>query len=482
MRHALANVFLVSTLGGCSLVYNPSNIPTPDPDARPSDAMADAEVIVDADPTMLTLEAVSPTILVEGQGVGGSRPALVVVHGHHIVQENTTVTITAAAGEKRTPMVMVDNEALQTDGNGRRLAIPVTVPVDETLGAGETISLDVTVTHEGSLGPVTQTLPGALMLRGLAELDGDAPAGLPAGVSEFSRVNITGGTLVAAAGAAAPVRIRSTSSLTIATESSVNVSAAGPTPGPGGGRGGNGGAGGLLDGDPGKAGEGPAAGQTSGANAGYVGNSQLTTLDNPNRSSGGAGGNGAILGARGGNGGGGGGSIELTAAGDLSIVNLAARGAAGESSGVANPGGGGSGGIVLLRAGGTLTAGTIDVGGQPIAGRVRFDAGGAATLQNQEAHYRGPMFASVPLITTQARPQITVTGGALTGFRYYIVSEDGADVRGPFDDTVANNGMKTLTLAGELFPGLNELCLLVEGATATSDTRTCIHVVHLYRP
>jgi hypothetical protein len=481
MRHALANVLFASTLGGCSLVYNPSNIPLVDPDAQPVDAMADAEVVFDADPTMLTLEAVWPKTLVEGQGDGGSRPALLVIQGHHMVPEETSVTLSVSDGEKRTVNVLVDNAALQIDANGRRLAIPVTVPVDEELGAGETVTLDVTVTQDGTFGPVSKTLEGALVLRGLAELDGNAPGGFPAGISEFSRVHITSGTLVAASGATSPVRIRSRSSLTIDTQSSANVSAVGQSPGPGGGAGGMGGAGGLLSGSAGKAGGGPAPGQTSGANASYIGDSQLTTLDNPNRSSGGAGGNGALLGQRGGNGGGGGGSIELTAAGDLTIKDVLARGAAGESRGVANVGGGGSGGIVFLRAGGAVTAGTIDVGGHPTPGRVRIDAGTSVTVA-QEGYYRGPMFVSVPLITTEQRPQITVSGGPLTGFRYFIVSEDGADVRGPFDETIANNGLKTLSLAADLYPGLNELCLLVEGAIATSDTRTCIHVAHLYRP
>jgi hypothetical protein len=473
------SIALLALLSGCSLVYDPSKL------SPKVDAMPDAEPVFDADPTMLAVEGVTPTMIVEGQGDGGSRPALVVIRGQHMVLDGLAVSVTATAGATDTPHFTIDPK-IEIDANGRRLAFAITLPVDEDLDAGETIGLDVTVTQNVLGAPLSKTLVNAITIRGLDELDGAAPAaGFPPGVSEYSRVNITSGTVKATANTdpsiiTNPVIIRATSTLTIDPAATITVAAAGRIGGPGAGSGGTGGAGSLLGGDDGAPGTGPAPGTASGAPGNFIGDSQLTALAAPNRGSGGAGGHGGeLLAGAGGAGGGGGGSIELTAGGDLSIGNVNARGAAGANG--ANPGGGGSGGIILVRAGHNLTAGTLDVTGFPNAGRARFEAAGTATVQSTTA-YTGPMFVEPPTIVTIERPELSVVGGPLTGFSYFIVNDDGTDVRGPFEDTIAQNGAKSVPLAGALFPGLNNVCLLVAGAAATSDTRNCIEIIHLYRP
>ena len=64
MRYALARLVLLPLLGGCSLIYNESNIPPSAPDAFEPDA----EVIVDADPSMMKITGVTPGVITEGQG------------------------------------------------------------------------------------------------------------------------------------------------------------------------------------------------------------------------------------------------------------------------------------------------------------------------------------------------------------------------------------------------------------------------------
>ncbi len=484
MRDAVAALTVAATLGGCSLIYDPSNIPSGRGDAPidpPIDARPDAEVIVDSDPGRLELTSVAPAEIFEGAGGGGSRPVVLLIEGTDMASPGTTVAITANAAATKTPMLLVDTASVQIDGNGHRLAVAVALPVDSMLTAADSIPLDVTVTKPVAAGPpLVRKLEGMVVLKGLPELDGAAPAGgLPAS-SEYSIVNVTSGTLRGMAGLTEPVRLVSRSSMTIAAAVTVTFDASGRTPGPAGGAGGMGGAAGGLAGNPGMAGGGPEGGVPSGGAGRFTAAPQLTTLENPNRSSGGAGGQSTTLQA-GADGGGGGGSVVLHAAGDLTVGGITARGAAGGTTG-ANPGGGGSGGVVWLRAGRHLTAGALDAAGVPNAGKVRFDAGGTASVVNAGNHHRGPMFVNMPSITTLERPTVMVSGQPLTQFSYFITNAAGSEVRGPAAATTANNGLANVTLAHDLFPGINDICLLVEGAPLQSSTRTCIQVVHLYRP
>lgn len=484
MRYSLALV-LVPMLSGCSLIYNESNIPPATPDAFEPDA----EVVFDADPTMLKLTGVTPAEIKEGQGAGGSRKALLVIDGEHMVKANLMVMITASAPLTKTPLLMVDTAGIDVDSNGRRLAVPVTLPVDDRggsvgLNAGDSVALDITVIQTVPGGPtLTRVLPAAVMLRGLDERRGVAPtAGFPA-FSEFSEVNLTSGTVKGTTNLAMPIVITATASITIAAAVTVDLSAVGMTGGPAGGNGGMGGAGGLAGGNSGAPGTGPAPG---GASAGgrYEGDEQLTSLDGKNRSSGGGGGDGAgvLNGSAGGNGGGGGGSIEISAGGDVMVGNVTANGAAGTVTN-ASTGGGGSGGVVLVRAGGALTAGTISVvgmgNGQP--GRGRYD-GKTATVANPSALFRGPMMVDAPLVTNAEKPTVTVSGQPQKNFQYFFSSANGVDESSLFADSFPGSGSKTLTLAGSLYPGLNKLCLVVAGGDKTSATRNCIDIAHLYKP
>ncbi len=474
MRYALAHVVLMSTLGGCSLIYNESNIPTPDPDAGP-DAEIDAEIIIDADPSMVMITGVKPTTLIEGQGAAGSRSAVLVVDGEHMVKANLMVMVTANAAATKVPMLLVDMAGIDVDANGRRLAVPISLPVDTGLAAGETIPLDITIvqTVPGSM-PLTRTLPAALTLRGLDELTGVAPAaGFPA-LSEYSSINLTSGTVKGTTGLTEPVVIRATASITLAPAVTISVNATGMVGGPAGG---NGGMGGAALGNPGQPGTGPAPGAPSGGIGRYEGDEQLTSLTMKNRGSGGAGGSGATL-SPGGNGGGGGGSIELSAGGDVTVGSISATGAAATTTG-----GGGSGGVVLVRSGRTLAAGTITVTsmGNGEAGRGRFDAS-TATVANAGSLFRGPMFVTAPLVTNLQRPMLTVLGQAQKMFQYYFSNDDNTAETMLFRDGLLANGMKTFELAAPLYPGLNKLCLVVDGGDKTSPTQNCIHLALLYKP
>ncbi len=475
MRPHLARLCLASSLGGCSLLYNPSNIGEP-MDARP----IDAPPIFDADPSMLTLTKAFPSVLYEGTGEGGSRPAVVVVEGMHMVPTNLKVTITKAATATKTPLVVVDNAAIKLEANGLRLAVPVTLTVDLLLG-NETVALDITVTQDSPAGPVSKTLSGMVTLQGLPEI---LPTTTPlptliGGVNEFSKVQRSTGTFTIAS-STMPISIRSRSSLDLGGVTSLSVSANANNPGPGGFAGGPGGS--TVT--PSGAGMGPAGGAASGGAAGFTTDPTIFTLGLPFRGSGGGGGQGAAT--TGGPGGGGGGSIELSAGGDLKVGDLTAKG--GTPPANLNIGGGGSGGVILLRAGRHLEGGALDVAGTgtAAAGRVRYDAGGTVTLANAGTFYRGAMFVDPPLITTSETPTLDVAGTKLTSFKYYILNATGQVVNGPFTGNVPDNGPASIMFGSgptdRLFPGLNRVCLVLGTGDASADTRNCADIAFVYQP
>src|SRR5262249_54050143 len=76
---------LAPALAGCSLIYNPNNLPN---------QVIDAPVpVADANDSMLMLLDVQPAVINEGQGDGGSAPALFVIHGHNFVNNNLKVVL-----------------------------------------------------------------------------------------------------------------------------------------------------------------------------------------------------------------------------------------------------------------------------------------------------------------------------------------------------------------------------------------------------
>ena len=478
---------------GCSLLYNPSNI-SPVVDASP-----DAEIILDADPTQLRLEKVSPTVFYEGRGSDGGRPALLVVHGEQIVP-GAVISISVHGGGT-VPIASVG--PTEVAANGRMAAAPVVIAVDPTLATGQTIRIDVTVTQPGPSTPIAATIDSAspsedipvLSITGLDELEGQ-DVSLPTGVHEYSRVAITGA--LTASDAAQPLVIRAQASIAIA---SASVSAAGQGSGPNGNNGGSGGSGVL--GAPGLAGAGPGGGITSGGGGGFAAKGADGAAVNTggaasgfaaipsfaaNRSSGGAGGNGGLLGAMGGAGGGGGGTIELSAGGTVMVGTLESKG--GDGTTAANTqGGGGSGGVILVRSGASIQATAIDVAGGVgdgigSVGRIRTDGPNVPTTT--PAAYRGPSLAAdTPVITRGAAPMLTVFGERLKTFSYFISDENSSNIHGPFDVTTSGASQNSFSLDEPLFRGLNTICLLVEQAVLVEEkpeARNCIEVVYLYTP
>lgn len=502
-QHLAKLVLLSMPLGGCSLIYSSDRLPALN-DAPPADV----------EPFSITLERVSPAVLLEGQGEGGSRPAVLVVHGTNIAA-GATVMVTTHRGEMSNASVMVDNAAAVVDAYGQSIAVPITLGVDKNIGPSQLIRLDVTVIQPPPNAEVRATLGDdedpVLTLQGLPELDG-TPDAMMLDAPLYSRIDATD---IPIAGRTAPLILRSTSSITIGGAGPLALNAVNREPGPGGLRGGEGGAGSLLGtGIDGKQGDGDGGGRQNGGGAGFsqmgepgtggsgpiTGEASLTTLGGKNRASGGAGGKGANLVAnpKGGDGGGGGGTLELTAGGDLKVSVLieAKGGIGGQGSGTASAGGGGAGGVVLLRAGGALildqgvtaTGGPRGPGGNIAAGkgsdgRVRVDTPDPSSqiVSTPAVGYRGPRFDPMtPMVVREEKPQLTFVGQPGALIKYTI--EGGEDrTLGPIEITLMGTGKTTVPLGMPLFRGLNRLCALVTGVTERRDeAENCITLAYLY--
>lgn len=476
MGERLAKLLLLTIpLGGCSKLYDPERLskatdaPRPPPDVFP----CEMEVT-----DLATLE------LVEGAGTGGSLPALLVVLGKNLVNQNTSVTITPLAGTPKAPMLEIDSAKLEVGEYGEQLAVPITLPVDPTFPAGSPVAFDVTVAQDCIEGQKTATIPGRLTYRPLNELtDGGmtTPLLIDGGVHEFSQIDVV--TRVITPGPNnknRPIVLRSTSSVKIAKAISVNANAT-----IGGNGAGNGGAGGSGLGGAGSPGTGPKPGLSSGNPGGFhTDDPGLTTLEEPNRGSGGAGGNGSALGP-GGDGGGGGGSIEISAGGNLEVGAITARGAAGQGgAGGGAAGGGGSGGVIFLRAGGTLTAmGDIDVRslGTGARGLARYDARGMAMVRPGETgtgHYRGPMVVMYPMIVRSPTPAFTVVGKPLESFQYFAIKQGGA-VSAVSTALAGADGTARVVFTEKLAPGANQICVIPTPGTPTAETRNCVSIAYL---
>ena len=486
---------LVALACGCSLIYNPSNLPTVNPDAD-----IDAKLVADADPSMLTLTHVTPSLLIEGEGTGGGRSRVLVVHGVHLVPGAQVAVALHGGG---TAKVTVDNTAAQVSDDGYMVAVPIVVDVDPDLDAGMLVRLDVTVTQPNGDSTIAKTLDmledpaGApvVQIKGLDELTGAAVA-LPSGVNEFSSVDITGG-VTAATPANGPVIVRASSSVSITGTSHVN--AVNKVGGAGAASGGTGQTA-LAAATPGM---GLGGGRVSGGGGSYgskgggsspdpVGTAALATLDLPNRGSGGAGGNLTVLGGVGGAGGGGGGSIEITAGGTLVLGTVEAKGGPGVNAG-GDDGGGGSGGTILLRSGVSVMATAVSAAGGPAGGtgvgvggdgRIRIDAPTMVPSGTTPELYRGPSFlADTPLITRNERPSFQVRGARLRGFSYFFLNAAQTNMRGPYTLTFSPSGDGEFQLEEALFEGVNLLCMQVEGAEIADqrpEARNCIEIVYLY--
>ncbi len=522
LRTGLVALVAATPFAACSILYNPNNLARPDAGADTVDAeVLDAEVLYDANPDLLTLESVEPSVLEEGQGTGGSYATVLVIHGQHFVTNNTTVAIAAHDGSGPVAQITVDNSLLDISADGRLLAVPISFAVDITKGkAAPRVRVDVVVSQMGSTGPVMRTLATlpadapVLQLAYLDELTNASPefmAGqIVPGIYRFARVIVTGGLRPSTNGG--PLRITAVSSISITgvtdAKAVLGIASGG---GNGGGNGGGtstlgpavaggtgaGGGGGKSSGGGGGFGEAGAGGTAGGSTSGDEGLRDLGLA----RSSGGGGGVGGVgVTAQGGGvGGAGGGTIELTAGGDLTIGDLTTIGGDGTPTAAANNGGGGgggSGGTVLLRARrilsftSVLATGGLAGGGGSVTsfaggvGRVRIDVPTLAFDSTPPA-YRGPTLAlGSSLIVRTAHPTFAVIGAKNRSFGYFFTNSNGTQ----FGTTqlIGPTGAQNLTLPIEkpLGRGINHFCLLVAGATAASppEAMNCSDIVYLYSP
>jgi hypothetical protein len=495
MYRRLAGCVLV---GGCSLIYNTGNIPHPQPDA-----MIDAPLVA----TALSVKDVSPLRIDEGQGDGGSRPAVLVLHGENFVP-GAQVVISSPAS------ISVMQATPSHDGT--LLAVPVTAHVDPA-GENTMITLSVQVTQpDGMGGTVTQPLTG--MPPTLYAHD-ELTTGAPTPGQLYSKVELSG-SITLPAGTASPYVLRAVSSVTVgaitanggdASTTSGGMGGAGATAGgaqaqdgggAGGGKKGSDGSSGLLGGLGGDGGgggfatAGVAGGDNGGGAAGVMnGDDGISSYMANTPSGGGGGGHFAGLAGmpgNGGGGGGGGGIVELTAGGDLTcgaINNTGGTGAPGGSGNGGGGGGGGAGGVIVLRAGGVLTSGTLTAtggtggaasgggagtGGAGSVGRIRWDNAGATSVTASPAAVRGPAFVSTSVIT---RSQIvSLVGGPGKTLTPYINGTAAADIA-----LDGSTGSADVMLP--LVAGYNEVCVVVAGGTLKHDASSeCIGLAYLPGP
>jgi hypothetical protein len=489
------------SLAGCSLIYNPANLPDPRTDGDlPPDVMPDSEDKLDANSALLSIDEVFPVEIFEGTGTGGSRQGILTVHGMNIVA-GAKISVASHAGSLGDPKITIDDANTDVAANGNIVAAPFTLDINDQLADGARIRLDVTVTQPNGASTVSATLQetergtAALEVVGLDELTGPA---VVTGSKEYSEVNAD--SITATPAVAMPVIIHARGRINVT--GAVTANANGIDGGAGGNKGGAGGP--ILN--PGQPGDGPGGagtgGQpgTNGGGGGFFavgggaggpasGQPELLTLDVPNRSSGGGGGNGrAVLnGGAGGFGGGGGGSIALTAGGTISLTTIEAKGANGENVDNSNgDGGGGSGGVVLLRGAEVTATINVDGGGGGSTGsigRSRVDAGTKAAAT---AAYRGIMLdKATPIITKDPTPEITVYGADNVSFKYRIKSLTSSQVSNNLDGSIGPDGENTFDLGAELFRGLNEVCVFVPGADLVNqrdEARNCVQIVYLFTP
>ncbi|MFT3696003.1 MAG: hypothetical protein QM831_22895 [Kofleriaceae bacterium] len=475
--------------GGCSIIYNPGNIPDRKDDAIPVDAAADA------DPSMLVLISSDTTTVNEAEG-SGCRPNVLVLRGHNFVNSNTVVTLSPHAGQpdlgSGTPVVTLDASQLAIAGDGDTIAIPIRVDQSDAFKGSNSVRYDITVSQDAQSGRVTQTLTTnpdpngngadvpALTVHGLDELYQGSGSAVAIATNEmpplYSIVEVTSVT------GTGPVRIHAVGHITIA--GTINFSANGQTGGPGGG---NGGVGAGITGAGVTSGTGPNGGAPN-APGKYKGDDQVSQFakgDNAS-SGGGGGGGGGLLGA-GGAGGGGGGEIEIGAGGDVTIGTLTAKGGTGATS--SNNGADGTGGVVVIRAGGTVkatsgkavdvTAGSGTIVSDP--GRARIGGEDVSAITASPKYSRSPTwFASTPMVVRKEQPALNLNGEPGQNVQYYVTNYNGTDTRGPATVPVPPNGMASFTSGLQFYRGLNKLCAYVPDAnTAAVDGGQCIWIAYL---
>lgn len=500
MRQHLAKLIPAMFVGGCSLIYNVSTIAQPVIDAAP-DAVADAAI--DANVSALTIDSLAPATLFEGQGDGGSRPAILVIHGSNIVTGAQVSVISLG----NPVMITVDNANAVVASASDFIAVPVTAHVDSSVHDGDMIALHVQVSQQAPTGMVTQSLDGMLTLHGYEEL-----TSLPATVSAstlkpmYSKVAVPNSTTFTGT-ANQPVLIRAISSIRFGDNANVtyDITARGgdANAGAGGGGGPGGCAGGpavgdgncaggghhgsnpsLLNNGGGGGGAGFASNGTpgSGAGAGTGGlpsGEDMISLYTANQPSGGGGGGSGTL-SSGGGGGGAGGVVELSAGGNVVVGNIDVSGGAGAV--VGSGGGGGAGGVIMVRAGGSLATGTLTsnggngagTGGAGSVGRIRWDAPSGAAPTATPSAFRGPAFVTPLRITSTT---LTLIGTPNRKFDVYWTDAAGQHT-GAIG--VAFDATSMATINPGLMRGYNRVCItLMNGMQGGPESDKCIDVAYL---
>lgn len=483
-------------LAGCSLIYNPNNLPDP----RIIDA-----AIVDSNACALRIDGIAPQFIDEGQGDANSPPALLVLHGNNFVNANLKVELKAPDGV--TVHLEPVTDALAS-ADTTYLAFTVAAHVD--LDLVTSVPLDVTVTQDCTGGaPASKTLSGMLALNGLPELT--AKTAIMTLEAKYSRVDLP--NVAFNVSTAAVVRAVSSINLKAATAdasltkpgpgASAGAKTAGACQAPGGGGGlgsdanlsslsadggGGGGGGGSTagtagaTGSAGRGGAGGAAGARSGSDA-------ITSLDADAACAGGGGGLGGtlVLTHAGGPGGGGGGTLALVAGGDITATSISAKGGDGSvpaGNGGAGGGGGAGGNVLAVTESGTLAIGSISVqggtGGSPNGGaggigHARWDAPDVNTPNG--ATHRGPSFARLPThVFTTSSPPFTIVGTSGDGFSVRVVDQTGRAVDA--GHASINSGRAIIT--PKLQPGFDQVCITLDsGAQEHPESDKCISVAYL---
>jgi hypothetical protein len=484
-------------LSACSILYNPNNIDNGSIDAAkadapidtPIDAMIDTpvdEMVIDTPPIDMMLDmgpqldieigAVEPASLVEGTGMGGSRPALLVLDVENYSGVNTVISATQIDDNGALQTVTIVDTRVSTDKT--KLGIALQIPVLVSTNQNATRTFDITVSQMGSTATKTITVTGLdelnlanqvvstnTPLRALysqVRLDNVHFIGAnPALIRSASDIVITNGVKVDGTGSTAGAH---------GCDGGAAATAGGCNPGGGGGGASNG----LGNGAPGGGGgfgANGAAGGSGGGGAGQATGSMwlavLTTGAGAagNRGNGGGGGGNGLLGAAGGVGGGGGGVLELTANGALTVMAggfASANGGNGTAG--SGDGGGGSGGAVVVRAGGGISApagwiraaGGIGAGaaatkaGDGSIGRVRVDSSTTTDIgpmvQNIVPKRGANWLAGAPLMTATAAQTITLVGavGESYGINFNNVAMPDATIGAantiPVEVTLAKTG------------------------------------------
>ena len=486
MRPYLAVLTPTLLAAGCSLIYNPSNITKPDaardvaPDMKPGPQDA-PEIVADANPAALVVTSVEPTTIREGQGEGGSRQAVLVVHGMNIIP-GATISI-AAKHSGDMPMVtsMAGGEVIASDHNF--IAVPVTAAVNATCDSG-TLPLTVTVMQAGASATIDWTLTCLPQINQSTNLT--LPTAQP---NEYSEVVLAGSAAIVPADTNGQLIVRATADISVG--GAIDVSASGANPGPGGSAGGaasksgvgggGGGPGGGLFGGGGGGGAGyhdKGSDGTGGIIGGPAqGDIPMTGGYAVNYASGGGGGDGV--------GGGGGGTVELTAGGSLVAHMITSKGANGGSSTLGSGGGGGAGGTIVLRGASVNAMGSLSVasgtgtggGGNGSVGRIRIDTPSFTGTAPAGGFTGLSIDAATPLVTNSATPTITIHGTA--GARYDIFTLDqGNNIKDEADNKLLGGASGQMT--PQVHWGWNKVCVVPHGgAPTTTESASCVELAFL---